>query len=327
MKTKTVLLLFLINIFTVLLAVSAQNVGIQGLAEAPYGKAERTGVIAHPSITEASGIAASYRNRNVLWVVNDGGDVPTLYALLPHGQTLGNFRVSNAANIDWEDLATFRHRDIDYLMIADFGDNDARREFCTLYIVKEPALNDVAPKTTGTLDLVWKIDFQYEDGPRDSEGLAVDIVQKRILILTKRTNPPQLYELPFKEHRAEPRMLARRVTVLKHIPPPTAEDMQDAYGPYRSQPTSMDLSPDGTTLVVLTYKHAYCYQRQNHQQWQDVFAAPPQLIPLPHPNTGELKQREAICIDPRTGALYVTTEQSPAPIYRLNPVSAFKGKG
>jgi hypothetical protein len=171
------------------------------------------------------------------------------------------------------------------------------------------------------LDVAWKIDFQYEDGSRDAEGLAVDMAQGRILILSKRTQPPVLYELPFEPYQAPARHVARKVATLKHIPPPTAEDLQDAYGQYRSQPTAMDLSPDGTTLVVLTYKHAYHHHRQPHQRWEYVLATPPQLIPLPHPNSGELKQREAICIDPRTGTLYVTTEQTPAPIYRIRPLT------
>ena len=81
----------------------------------------------------------------------------------------------------------------------------------------------------------------------------------------------------------------------------------------------MDLSADGRTLVVLTYKDAYLFQRDPGRPWQKTLSSPPQRIRLPHPNTGELVQREAICFDPGTGSLVVTSEKASAPIYTLDP--------
>ena len=51
-----------------------------------------------------------------------------------------------------------------------------------------------------------------------------------------------------------------------------------------------------------------------------VMQSLPKQIRLPHPNSGELVQREAICIDHSTGQIIVTSEQVPAPIYTLDPI-------
>jgi len=82
----------------------------------------------------------------------------------------------------------------------------------------------------------------------------------------------------------------------------------------------MDCSPDGKRLTILTYKHAYSYERDADQTWQEALQGHPRCIKLPHPDTGLLRQREALACDPHTGDLYVTTEGIPAPILRVQNV-------
>jgi len=79
----------------------------------------------------------------------------------------------------------------------------------------------------------------------------------------------------------------------------------------------MDISSDGNTLAILTYKHGYLFRQKTGQDWNDAFLSLPEIIRLPA--TGELVWREALCIDRNTGQIIVTTEQLPAPIYILEP--------
>ncbi|MCG8616025.1 MAG: hypothetical protein MI802_07385 [Desulfobacterales bacterium] len=161
--------------------------------------------------------------------------------------------------------------------------------------------------------------FRYADGPRDCEALAVDEPNQKIYLLSKRETYPTLYELPLSVAPEDTLYTATPIAKIQTLPQPTPADLKEKYGKYRSQPTSMDLSADGTRLVVLTYKNGYLFRRNPNQTWEEVFRSPPETIRLPHPNTGELIQREALCIDNNTKGIIVTTEQIPAPIYTLMP--------
>jgi hypothetical protein len=62
-----------------LLALPALVVCSRGLGSTSFSPGVQVGTIANASITEASGIAASRRNANVLWVHNDSGDTERVF--------------------------------------------------------------------------------------------------------------------------------------------------------------------------------------------------------------------------------------------------------
>ncbi|MCG8620338.1 MAG: hypothetical protein MI802_29305 [Desulfobacterales bacterium] len=197
------------------------------------------------------------------------------------------------------------------------GDNKAVRAFCTLYAVKEPEVT--ASMATAPLEVTWRMRFRYADGPRDCEALAVDEPNQKIYLLSKRETYPTLYELPLSFTPEDRMYTATPVAKIRTIPQPTPADLKEKYGKYRSQPTSMDIYADGTALMILTYKNGYLFRRGPNQTWAEVFKSTPETISLPLPNTGELIQREALCVDHDTKSIIVTTEQLPAPIYTLMP--------
>jgi hypothetical protein len=281
---------------------------------------EQTGTIVDPRIQEASGLAASRINPDTLWIINDSGNLPILYAISFSGQLIQSCIISEASNRDWEDLAVFSRDGQSYLLIADVGDNRARRRECSLLIVREPALAETADQSSATLPIEQRIHFQYADGPRDCEAVAVDIQNKRILLVSKRTEPPELYTLPLPDRNSQDALTAQKVAAIPTIPPLTKRDLAWKYGQYIAQPTAMDCSPDGRRLTVLTYKHAYGYSREADQTWQQALNRAPERIELPHPDTGLLQQREALACDPHTGDLFVTSEGLPAPILRVQNV-------
>lgn len=300
--------------------VSAGREAVEPVCEAIlYAPAEQVGTIVDPEINEASGMAASLRDDNLLWIINDSGNDPVLFAVALDGKVRAKFTIADTPNRDWEDLASFSLEQTPYLLIADIGDNLAGYSRCSLYIVREPDLSGKRLLQEQPLPVEWRIRFSWPDGPRDCEAVAVDAARQQVLLLSKRVRPPVLYELPLKPPAGE--VVATVIGPVTTIPPPTAEDVKKPYGFSWSRPTAMDLSADGNRLVVLTYKHAYAFDRSPGQFWQSAVSEPPVCIPLPHPDTGLVPIREALCIQPGTGAVFITGENVPAPVLRLTPLS------
>lgn len=278
-----------------------------------------TGMLAHTDLVETSGVAFSRREADLLWMINDGGHPAALYALGTDGRDQGRIIVDGAHNTDWEDLAGFDLAGRAYLMIADVGDNQAVRATSRIYVVEEPTrlASGAFPQA---VRLAWQFDFRYEDGPRDCEGAAVDMQAERILLITKRTRPPQLYTLPLRPPSDIKIPIARRVGEMPRLPPPTVQDrlVHPRLGTVFSQPTALDIRMDNRLAVVLTYKDAYLFPRAPEQAWATALAGSPLTVPLP-----ALKQMEAACFDGRGDALYITTEQRPAPLLKVALPSGF----
>jgi hypothetical protein len=96
--------------------------------------------------------------------------------------------------------------------------------------------------------------------------------------------------------------------------PPTKLDIltNPKRGLWVSQPTCMDISPDGRLAAVLTYRSLYLFQREEDESWAEAFQRPPREIVGP-PGTHD----EAVAFSADGKTIYVTTERRPAPIYRL----------
>jgi hypothetical protein len=284
--------------------------------QSPFRTAELTGRIEDSRLVECSGMDTSLITNNLIWAINDSGDGPFIYALGYDGRKLGRLQVVGAQNRDWEGLDTFIWQNRPMILIADFGDNKEKHTSHTLYIVEEPQDNDQVFADDLSVEIAWQIIFSYPDGEHDAEGVAVDGQNSKVLVLTKRDDPPLLFALPLIPQEAH--VVARRLTAIAQIPPPSAEDMQQKYGKYRSQPTALDISLDGNQAVVLTYKHAYLFTRQNNVSWQKAFSGQPFTIPLPLPEDQvDLRQREAICFTHDGKSLLVTSEGKSAGIYIL----------
>ncbi len=286
------------------------------LSPAPYKEAVRCGIITSPGLEEISGLAVSRKTPGLLWVINDSSNSPSVYGLSTKGTLLKTYEVAEAKNWDWEDLAGFHYRGEDFLVIADVGDNWSKRFFDTLYCVKEPA-PDV--QSNGILALEWEMNFRYENGPLDCEAVAVDAANQKIYLLSKRETVPVLYELPLDMPCKKSMYTARAVAKIKTFPQPTPEDCRQNYGKNRSQATAMDISADGNTLYILTYKHAYVYSRTPDQTWDMAFSNPPQQISLPDPSL-TMVQREALGVDRTSGKIFISSENALAPIYVVVPM-------
>ncbi len=257
------------------------------------------GRLEDPNIREASGLARSQREANVLWTLNDNGSGEWLHAISPRGKRLGEFDLRKAKNVDWEDLASFTLDGKPYLLVADIGDNDARHKTRTLYVVKEPAAKK---KDTEKLD--WRIDFRYPDGPRDAESAAVDIDNDRVLVLSKRDIPPVLYEVPLRPE-SDDKVMAKWLGTIRSLPRPSRQDVEFApkTNDWHWQPVGMDISADNLAAVILTYRAVYYYERAPGQDWFDALNTPPRRVSI-----GNFRNAEAIAFGDDKRTVVVTGE-------------------
>jgi hypothetical protein len=267
--------------------------------------AQLSGVILDTRLSDLSGLAVSRLHPDVLWVLDDGGNPPDLFAIGNRGGVQATFRIAGVDNTDWEDLAAFDLDDRHYLLIADTGDNGGLRRTLQLHVVEEPpGLVD------GVLRPAWSIVFRWPDGPRDCEAVAVDAARGQVLLVSKRHRPPEVFVLPL---RPGPGLqVARRIGHLAGVP--AAPARADPVDRLRDQVTAADLSPDGRTLAVLTYRDVLLYRRRGSQSWPQALAGEPRVHPLTW-----LPQAEALGWSPDGRTLYATGEHSPAPLLLLNP--------
>ena len=265
------------------------------------------GRLENKAIDEASGIARSQRQRGVFWIVNDSGK-PRLHAVDGNGRKLGQVKVDDAKNVDWEDIASFVLNGTPYLLVADIGDNDNKRKDVTIYVVEEPKTDQ------DEAEVAWSFDYSYPRGSRDAEALTVDIDNERILVLTKRDIPAVLYELPLRP-TTDDRQRAKPLGVVRSLPQPSRQDVEFAPATknWYWQPSGMDISADGRAAVVLTYRGVFYYRRKENSSWIDAF----QMRPAPI-SAGDFSKAESVAFSPDGRSVYVTFENPNAILLRID---------
>jgi hypothetical protein len=278
--------------------------------KAPEHGTRLAGVLLDPQMDEISGLAASRRHRDVLWMHDDGGNPERLFAVSTNGTRLATFRVEGVTKTDWEDIAAFELDGKSYLLIADTGDNGGLRRSLQLHVIEEPARIENA-----RLRPAWSIAFRWPDGPRDCEAVAVDAQGGQILLFSKKRQPPELFALPLRPPGTA-LQTAQLLGPLTGVPQPSPEALRRS--PQRArldgQVTAADISPDGRTLAVMTYRWLLLYARRDQEPWGEVVSRAPRLELLPW-----LPQAEALGWSADGRSLFATGEFVPAPLYRITP--------
>lgn len=111
-------------------------------------------------IRETSGLA---QNKGLLWTINDSGDGPYLYALDKQFQLQKKIFVSDAENIDWEELA----QDEEYLYIADCGNNRGYRQKLQIYKIRWDQLESIGKNSDRSVT-AEALNFEYKDRVKES---------------------------------------------------------------------------------------------------------------------------------------------------------------
>jgi len=92
-------------LITVIAAIVTLTTGPISAGELQFSAGKRVGDIKSNLIREISGAVASRKNPGILWVHNDSGDLPRLYAISTAGELIGIYTITGAKARDWEDIA------------------------------------------------------------------------------------------------------------------------------------------------------------------------------------------------------------------------------
>lgn len=254
-------------------------------------------------LDECSGIAASYLNTGCLWMHNDSGDKPDFFLVsLEDGRTRAVVRLKGAKNYDWEDMCSFIIDGKPWLMVGDVGDNARRRgkgkaDPCRLYLLKEPEIKRSDDEEKLEHPVHAKIEFSYEDGRFDCEGVAVDPERREILLLTKSLSGQcGLYSIPLDLNSGRQSKTARRIA-----------------SPFIPLVTALDVSPDSRLLFVGTMFNGILVPRSGNESWADAFKRAGTMIAMP-----PRRQGESACFDRRRNWIYVNSEFKEQPLWRVN---------
>jgi hypothetical protein len=259
-------------------------------------------VVQSDLITEASGIVASQRSPGVLWVHNDSGDAPRIYALDEKANLLGICNIKGAQARDWEDIALGPGPEPNrpYLYIGDIGDNNAKYPEVVVYRVPEPKVDAVKPFGSITIGPADALRFVYPDGPRDAETLLVDPLTRDLYIISKRDLVPRVYRAAYPQSTTQ-RTTLEKVAVL----------------PFGSFPTGGDVSPDGLRVLVRGYFHVALWHRPAGEPLWRAFASQPIALPVANEPQGE-----GVCFDRQGRGYYTISEGRHPTLYYFAPAEA-----
>lgn len=267
-----------------------------------FGAPKINGQIKSADLTESSGIAASKCQNNVLWTHNDSGDDAFVFAINSVGENLGKWKIPNAQNVDWEDIATYKDKSGNcFIYIGEIGDNKAKRPEHSIIRVAEPAVTKAVstdPHTTAESD---SLQFSYPDSNQDAETLMVHPNTGDIYVVTKRvTGPAGIY-------RIRPDFGSTLIQKAERIGELSVPAIPNGFL------TGGDISPDGRTLIICDYTQAYEYRLPaTETDFAKVWIQEPETVDL-----GKRKGGEAICYSADGASLFATSEGRNSPVIEV----------
>lgn len=274
---------------------------------ANYEKPQIVGKIESNEITESSGIVASRCQENVFWTHNDSGDAAFIFALNQKGKKLGTWKVSNATNKDWEDIATFQDAKTGkcLLYIGDIGNNERLKSEMTIYRVVEPTVSDEnkdsSKKNPSETETAEAIKFEYPDMRHDAETLLVHPNSGDMYILSKRISGASVV------YKLAANFSLEKTNSLKKIADFSVPAVPNGFL------TGGDISPDGKRVVVCDYFSAYeIVLPEGAKNFDEIWAQKPLIIEL-----GERNQGEAIAYSADGKSIFATSEKKNSPIIQV----------
>lgn len=251
-------------------------------------------------LNEVSGIAVEPAQEPRLWLINDSGDKPQIYCATMRGELRYKIRVTNATNVDWEDLAVSAEENCG-IYVADIGDNNAKRAAITIYRVDSPSdSSDEIPLDRDGIGVISDTadvyTFTYPDGARDAETFLVDPRTNDFYVISKRDKLARVYRA-LAPHRNGTTRTLEFVTTLP-----------------MSMLTAGDISHDGSSIILKNYLFAWQWERRPNESVADALKRPGIRLPyMPE------EQGEAICFTSDDRGFVTTSERenggSNPPIY------------
>lgn len=251
-----------------------------GPACRPYQVGQALGALKTDKLIEISGLVESRRNIGVLWLHNDAGDSPRLFAVGLAGNLLAEVAVPGAKAEDWEDVAMGPGplAAKPYLYIADTGDNAANRDQVTVYRAPEPLIDPGLSGVQTSLEQVESFAFRYPDGPRDAEALMVDPLSGDLFVVSKESDGKS------KLYRAKAPLQPGSAVELAKV-----GKLEFGKGLLVGDElaTAADIAADGLHFAIRTRDHAFEWPRLPGESVPQALFAAPCVLPLKSEDQGE----------------------------------------
>ena len=158
-----------------------------------WGEPVMTGTVADVALEEISGVAVSFQNPGVLWVIEDHGNPAEIVGLDTAGSTVATLALEIAENDDWEDVLLVPCGAGACLVVADTGNNSRDRETFSFLVVPEPLLDG---RTTSYTAVPEAYAFSYPDLPEDVEAVGLTDGGAYYLFSKRTDNTSGVYQLP-----------------------------------------------------------------------------------------------------------------------------------
>lgn len=210
---------------------------------------------------------------DLIWVIEDAGNKNHIYGLNEKGSITKDIAISNAKNIDWEDLTS---DDEGNLYIGDFGNNSRKRENFTIYKVSKP--EDATSEINAEA-----INFKLPKGKNPEDFESFFLYHNSFYVFSKESKNFVMLKVPntIGDHTAT---LAKEFNLEgknNHI-------------------TSADISKDGKTVVLLNHDKVW---KLTDYESDDFFGGTIEVLDFGHNS-----QKEGVCF--KTDALlYITDER------------------
>lgn len=263
-----------------------------------YADPAEVGPLADPALVETSGIIASPSNPGILWLHNDSGDGPVLYATGTDGASIGRVVVTG---VDWPDLediaaAPCPHRSGPCLWAADTGNNTHDRTDLAVYALEEPRLAGRVPFGEMNAGRVWRFPIAYPDDTVDSEALAVESDASAFYLFEK------VDAAKTRLFRASGPFTEDQPVALEEIARFAAPGVAISKG---TMITAADLHPSGQRLLLRVYTGVFEYRFGPGQGMADIAVAERVTVafgPFDEP------QGEAVAYDESGAGLFTVSE-------------------
>jgi len=271
-------------------------------SEAP----REVGRIRSRDLSEISGLAASRRNPDVLWMHNDG-ESREVFAVATTGKLVARVRVPLQLE-DVEDIAIGPgpEKDVDYIYLGDIGDNAQRRREVRVVRFAEPALE--AGHDNIKADGVEEFRLKYPDGARDAEALMVDPATGDVFLVTKDDRRTRLYRMAGGALNDGGTASLELIGYLK----------VDAV-------SGGDISRAGDVIVLRNEKRGWLWQRQVGENVAAALEGAPRIVLTR--GLGQAANGESIGFDFDGSRYYTISEGEFEPIYVFAVPEASGGAG
>lgn len=235
-----------------------------------FTQPRRIGVLDDPSLVESSGIASSRRNPGYLWTEEDSGNPNQIQLIRQNGNVVARFTIDEVENQDWEDIAVGPGPvpGETYIYLAEIGDNRLKYPEKIIYRFPEPTISGKQLPFEAHITRAAAIRLRLPDGPQNAEAILIDPITKDLFMLSK-GDQMNVYRAAF------PQSQTRVITMTSELIIPF------------EKVTSAAVSPDGSEILIRTYRQLYYYKRQVGETVIDALKRKPLRLPLADEAQGE----------------------------------------